>query len=67
MRGDRLAAVADAHEPRLIARNLGDLVSREARLKAKGAASPLLAGIAVAHRDTDRLALAGQVKLATGA
>src|SRR5262245_55826890 len=60
MRGDRLAAVADSHELRLIASNLGDPVSREARLKAESAASALLTGVAVAHRDADRLALAGQ-------
>src|SRR5262245_6472650 len=67
MRGDRLAAVPNSHELRLVTDNLGDLVAREACLKAEGAARALLAGIAVAYRDTDRLALAGQAKPATGA
>jgi hypothetical protein len=65
MRGDRLAAVAGSHELRLITNNRGDLASREARLKAKGAAGAFLAGIAMANRDPDGLALAGQAKLAT--
>jgi hypothetical protein len=67
MRGDRLAAVPNSHELRLVTDNLGDLVAREACLKAEGAARALLASIAVAYRDTDRLALAGQAKLAAGA
>jgi hypothetical protein len=65
IRGDRLAAVADAHELRLVAFDGGDLLSRKARLKAESAAGSFLAGIAVADRYPDRLAVAGEMKLST--
>ena len=66
MRGDRFPAVADPNVLALISLNVGDLASRETRLITEGTAGPPLAGIAVANRDPDGFAMAGQMQLPTG-